>query len=98
MAVPGKVLADAGHAAGAQPVVQRRSEVRDGIRVAVKRAVADDGAGAMIEIEHRSEAEIDAMRAELVRHRAPEPRRLARGAGHVAVPDFAQRAHRRYRA
>ena len=51
--------------------------MRDGIGIAVKRPVADHGARAVVEIEHRREAEIDAVRAQLAgdrRRRAASPR------------------------
>ena len=93
----GKVLADAGHPSGVQPVEESRGEMRDGIGVAMEGPVADHGAGAVVEIEHRREAEVDAMGAQLAGQHEAQPRRLARGAGHVALPELAQRAHRRYR-
>ncbi len=77
--------------------MQRRRQMRDGVRVAVKRAISDDRARAVIDVEHGREAEIDSVPGELARQRAPEARRLARRARNVAVPHFAQRAHRRNR-
>ena len=62
----------------------------------MERAVADDAARPVVEIEHRREAEIDAMRAEFAtRACAPSRRASARGGGDIAVPQLAQRAHRR---
>src|SRR3989442_81189 len=56
-----KVLADAGHSAVAQAAHQRGRKLYRRVRIAMERASADDGAAAMIEIEHRREAEIDAV-------------------------------------
>ena len=78
--------------------MERHREMRSRVRIAMQRPVADYRARAVIEIEHRREAEIHAVRAELPGDRAPDPRRLARGAGDIAIPELAQRAHRRYRA
>jgi hypothetical protein len=69
--------------------------MRGSVRIAMQRPVADYGARAMIEIEHRREAEIDAVRAELLGDRAPDPRCLARGPGDIAIPLLAEHAHRR---
>ena len=68
-------------------------------------AVADDAAAAVVEVEHRREAEVDAAGAQLgAEHVAGGARRLegAHGAGAaagVAVvhPHLAERAHRRQR-
>ena len=64
-AVPREMLADRGHPAVAQTAAERRGEMRHRVRIAVQRAVADDRAAAVIEIEHRREAEVDAVRGEL---------------------------------
>ena len=96
-AVPGKVLADCRHAAARKPRCKRRRQMRDRVRVAVKRAIADDRARAVIEVEHGREAEIDAVRGELALRtcaRSASPRAPRRD---VAVPHLAQRAHRRNR-
>ena len=95
--VPRKVLADCRHAGRTQAAMQCRRQMRDGVRIAVKRAIADDRARTVIDVEHGREAEIDPVRGELARERTPEPRRLARRAGNIAVPHLAQRAHRRNR-
>ena len=94
VAVTGKMFADRGHAAGAQPRMQRAAEMRDGIGIAVECAIADDGARAMVEIEHRREAEVDAVGAQLRGDGPAEARRLPGRRRDVAVPLLAQRAHR----
>ncbi len=97
VAVAGKVLAHGRHASGTQPVVQRGGEVRRGIRIAVEGAIADDGAGPVIEVQHRRETEVHALRAKLCADGPAQARRLVRPGRHVAVPHLAQRAHRRNR-
>src|SRR5437762_990200 len=66
IAVTGKMLADRRHAASMQAATERRSEHRYRVRLTMECAIADDGAHAKIEIEHRSEAEIDAACGELI--------------------------------
>ena len=61
-AVAGEVLADAAHAGIGHPRTQRLGERGNGLRVAMEGAVADGAAAAVVEIEHRREAEVDAMR------------------------------------
>ncbi len=68
--------------------------MRDRVGIAVERAIADHGARAEIEIEHRREAEVDAMRAQFARQHLAQPLRLGGGRGDIAFPQFAQRAHR----
>ena len=76
---------------------------RHDARIAVERAVADHAACAVVEVEHRREAEIDAARAQLGgEHVAARTGRLERAhrAGAAAParivhPDLAERAHRR---
>ena len=65
--VPGKVLSDRGHAVLAQASAERARKMRHGIRIAVQGAVADYRAMAVIEVQDRSETEIDPMCAELCR-------------------------------
>src|SRR5438128_1880202 len=61
----------------------------------MQRAVADHRAAAVIQVQHRREAEIDTMRAELgCNHVADGGRGLARHVA-VAVPELAEHAHRR---
>jgi hypothetical protein len=79
-AVSREVLADARHPAVAHPFDQRRRELRGRVGIAMKRAVADHRAAAVIEIEHRREAEIDAVTGQLVGHDATVAPRFARAA------------------
>ena len=51
--------------ASAKPWTMRRGERADRVRVEVQRAVADHALRAVVEVEHRREAEVDAVRAEL---------------------------------
>ena len=64
-AVPGEVLAAVGHAGQQQAVHQALGQQRDDARVAVEGAVADHAAAAVVEVEHRREAEVDAAGAQL---------------------------------
>ena len=58
-------------------------------------AIADDFAGAVVEGEHRREAEVDAAGAQLGGQHVAGCRRRFQGAGGIRVPQRAQRAHRR---
>ena len=53
------------HAGLQQAVHQALGEHRDDARVAVEGAVADHAAAAVVEVEHRREAEVDAAGAQL---------------------------------
>ena len=64
-AVAGKMLAHRGHAGIGEALDDRGSQRADGIRVEMQCTVADHAAPAVVEVEHRREAEIDAVRAEL---------------------------------
>src|SRR5258706_11153333 len=64
----------------------------------VQRAIADDRARAVVEIQHRREAEIDAVRRELGADDVGDRGRRLAARGTVAVPQAAQLAHRRNRA
>src|SRR5467141_4784292 len=92
-AVTGKVLADRRHARGRETLHDAGAERADRVGVEVQRTVADGRAGAVIEIEHRREAEIDAVRGKL---RSDDvggaARRLARRVA-VAVPESTELAH-----
>ena len=94
-AVTGKMLAHGAHAGVGEALDDRAGERADGVGVEMQRAVADHAASAVVEVEHRREAEVDAVRAELgaddVRRGA---RRLLRQVP-VAVPEPAELAHRR---
>jgi hypothetical protein len=76
VAVPRVVLADRGHSACPQPVVQRRSEMRDRVRIAMEGTVADHRARTVIDVEDGREAEVHAVLPELVGDRAADPHRL----------------------
>ena len=94
-AMPRKMLADCGHAAAGQAFDELRGKRADRVRVVVKCAVADHGTGAVVEVEHRRETEVHAVRAQFGRdHRADRPRGALRGFA-VAVPQHAEPAHRR---
>ena len=71
--------------------------MRGGVRIVVERAVADHRARAEIEVEHRREAEVHAVRAQFARDRPAQQVRFGRGKRDVGVPPLAQRAHRRNR-
>jgi hypothetical protein len=94
-AVAGEMLADVGHAGAAQAGNQGAGERRHRGRIAMEGAVADDFAGAVVEIEHRREAEIDAASAQLGGQHIARGRCRVQGARGIAVPQRADRAHRR---
>ena len=101
--MPREVLAAVAHAGFEQAVHQALGERGDDARVAMEGAVADHAAAAVVEVEHRREAEVDAAGAQLARehmaggggglegaHRAG-----ARSAAAVVHPHLAEHAHRR---
>ncbi len=61
----------------------------------MKRAIADDRTAPPVEVEHRREAEVDAVRAQLGSEHVAERGRHAAGLQYVAVPQLAEPAHRR---
>ena len=67
----------------------------DDPRVRMKRPVADDAAAPPVEVEHRREAEVDAMRTKLRSKYVAERGGDATGLQYVAVPKFTQAPHRR---
>ena len=91
---PGKCLPTAPMPASAKPrMIARRGPPARGVEM--QRAVADHAASTVVEVEHRREAEVDAVRAEL---RADDVRRGARRLFRqvpVTVPQPAELAHRR---
>ena len=105
-AVAGEVLAAVVHARLQQALHQAAREHRDDARIAVEGAVADHAAAAVVEVEHRREAEVDAAGAQLGgEHVAGRARRLERAhragaaaAAAVVHPHLAEHAHRRQRA
>src|SRR5256885_1881696 len=96
-AVTRKVLADRRHARGRESLHDAGAERADRVGVEVQRTVADGRAGSVVEVEHRREAEIDAVGGKL---RGDDvggaARRLARRLA-VAVPELAELSHRRNR-
>src|SRR6266480_3255377 len=64
-AVTRKVLADRRHARGRESLHDAGAERADRVGVEVQRAVADGRAGSVVEVEHRREAEIDAVGGKL---------------------------------
>src|SRR5947209_4217035 len=96
-AVTRKVLADRRHARGPESLHDAGAERADRVGVEVQRTVADGRAGSVVEVEHRREAEIDAVGGKL---RGDDvggaARRLARRLA-VAVPEPAELSHRRNR-
>src|SRR6266446_1160465 len=96
-AVTRKVLADRRHARGRESLHDAGAERANRFGVEVQRTVADGRAGAVIEVEHRREAEIDAVGGQLRAHDVGgAARRLARRVA-VAVPELAELSHRRNR-
>ena len=93
--MPGEMLAAGDHTASRQPLDQRGSQLGDHLRVAVEAAIADHRADAMIEVEHRREAQVDAAGTQLGRQHFTDGAcgvtRLIRR----ARPHLAQHAHRR---
>ena len=71
--------------------------MRHSVRIAVKRAIADDSARAVVDIEDRSEAEVDAVHAQLGSEQSAQSHCFAGGCRDVAVPRLAERPHRRDR-
>ena len=64
IAVPGEVFAAVAHARLQQAVHQTLGEHRDDARIAMEGAIADHAAAAVVEVEHRREAEVDAAGAQ----------------------------------
>jgi len=73
----------------------RAVEIGDRSRFAVEGAVANHRAGAVVEVEHRGEAEIHAAGAQLRRKYPTGLVRQGLGAVRMFVPDMPQLAHRR---
>jgi hypothetical protein len=67
-AVPGKMLAHGAHAGAAHTRGEAPGQPRDDLGIAVERAVADDLAEAVVEVQHWRKAEVHARRAQLGRH------------------------------
>ena len=91
--MPWKMLADATHAAARKAVNQRAGQLDRDFRPAMKSAVANHTALAIIEIEHRCIRQIDAVANQFCRqHLASLPRHLARSF-RVVLPHAAECAH-----
>ncbi len=89
------MLADAHHAGGVQARLQRLGQHRDGVRIGVQRAIADDARFAIVDVEHGCEAEVHAVRLQLAADHEAAAARGGQSLRGVAVPELAQRAHRR---
>ena len=94
-AVAGEMLAHRRHAALLQAQHQTVRQIGNGLRLAVKSTVADHAAGAVIDIQHRREAEIHAVGAQFGGKHVAGLLRQRLGARGVIIPDHAQLAHRR---
>ena len=82
--------------AGAQAIVINGT-IGDDARVGVEGAVADDGALAVVEVEHRREAQVDAAGTQLGGEHVAEGAGGIGGAHRVAHPQLAERARGRQR-
>ena len=95
VAVCGKVLAAVGHAGAQQAVHQALGQQGHHPWVAVEGAVADDGALAMVQVQHRGEAQVHAAGAQLAAQHIAAGGGGVGGTHRVLHPQLAQRAHRR---
>ncbi len=87
------MLAHGRHAAVGETVAQRARERSHGIRGIVEGALADDLAAAVVEVEHRREAEVDAGCAELDGDHAAPPARIGERSRAIGVVALAEHAH-----
>src|SRR5207253_1050857 len=92
---PRKMLRHRRDAALREPLHQARAERADGGRIEMQRAVADHRAAAIVEVEHRREAEVEPVRAELGCDDVADGARHLAALLAVAVPEFAELSHRR---
>ena len=92
---PGKCLPQLAMPARSRPCIRLLASIADDTRVAVEGAVADDAAGAVVEVEHRREAEVDAAGAQFGAEHVAGGGGGVGGAQRVVHPQFAQGAHRR---
>ena len=95
VAVPGEVLSDRAHAHSPHAAGERPGELRYRGRLGVERPVADHARRAEIDVQHRREAEVHAVRRKLRRKHDPDRARQVLGERRVVVVDPAERAHRR---
>ena len=90
----GEMLGDRRHARLAHAGEVRGRQRRDRLRMAVKGAIADDLAHAIIQIDARREAEIDPGGAQFARHEPPDRVGQAQGVAAVLVEPPAEQARR----
>ena len=95
--VTGKMLADRGGACASQAAPERACEMRHRVRIAMESAIADDRAAGIVEIEHRGEAEIDSARRQFPGDARTDSFGFGSRFFSIAIPAFAERAHRRQR-
>ena len=96
-AVAGKVLADGGAARGCEATHERGREIGDHDRIGMERAIADHRARRIVEVEHRREAEVDAVRAQLAGDRRAMRERGVARRRRLELEALAERAHGRDR-
>src|SRR5437762_8059739 len=89
------MLGNRADAALREPLYEASTERADRRRIEMQRAVADHRAAAVVEVEHRGEAEVDAVRAELRSDDIADRGRELAPLFAVAIPLFPERAHRR---
>lgn len=89
------MLAHGGHPSAGEAFDELRGKGAHRVRVVMECAVPDHGAGAVVEIEHGREAEIQPVRAQFRGDHRPRRARRAPRRLPVAVPEHAQPAHGR---
>ena len=94
-AVAGEMFAAGGHAGILHALHEGMREPDHRLRVGVQGAVADHAGDAVIEVEHRREAEIDAVRAQFRGHDITDFARQRPGTLWMRIMDPPQRPHRR---
>ena len=94
-AVPREVLAAGTHAGAPQPLDQGAGQLHDRERVAMEGTIADDAAAPPVEVEHRRKRKVDAATAQLDGEHETDVMRGAERCVRIALPQFAQAAHRR---
>ncbi len=95
--VPREMLADRAHARSLEAPDERARELRDRLRIRMKRAIADYPASAVLHVQDRREREVDAMSAQLGGQHEPQILGQLARARPVAIPRLSQRAHWRNR-
>ncbi len=89
-----KVLAAVGHSREQQAMHQAAGQQRDHPRVAMKGSIADHPRRAVVQIEHRGEAQVHPHRLQLAPDGRPDRGGLAAGVHRIDIPALAQRPHR----